>query len=83
MNSSQLIILNYEEIRRRSIKLWNGIPEKFYHWQPDHEAMSLIGLVRHVLESEYIYQKIIIACGDKGDLSTPWENSLIPLLLMK
>lgn len=74
MNSSQLIILNYEEIRRRSSILWSGIPEKFYHWRPDHEAMSLIELVRHVLESQYIYQKIIIARGDKSDLSTPWEN---------
>lgn len=74
MNSSQLIILNYEEVRRRSLILWSGIPEKFYHWRPDHEAMSLIELVRHVLESEYIYQKIIIGRGDKGDLSTPWEN---------
>jgi len=74
MNSSQLIILNYGEIRRRSIILWNGIPEEFYHWRPDPEAMSMIELVRHVLESEYIYQKIIIGRGDKGDLSTPWEN---------
>jgi len=74
MNPSQLIILNYEEIRWRSIILWNGIPEKFYHWRPDDEAMSMIELVRHVLESEYIYQKIIIDRGDKGDLSTPWEN---------
>ncbi|MES2108895.1 MAG: DinB family protein [Bacteroidota bacterium] len=74
MNSSQLIFLNYEEIRRRSIILWNGIPEQFYNWRPDHDAMSIIELVRHVLESEYIYQKIIIGRGDKGDLSTPWEN---------
>lgn len=74
MNSSQLIILNYGEIRRRSIILWNSIPEEFYHWRPDPEAMSMLELVRHALESEYIYQKIIIARGDKGDLITPWAN---------
>jgi len=74
MTSNQLIILNYEEIRRRSIKLWTGIPEKFYHWQPDEDAMSLIETVRHVLESQYIYQQIIIARGDKGDLTSPWEG---------
>ena len=74
MTSNQLIILNYQEIRRRSIKLWAGIPEKFYHWQPDEDAMSLIETVRHVLESQYIYQQIIIARGDKGDLTSPWEG---------
>ena len=74
MTSHQLIILNYEEIRRRSIKLWTGIPEKFHHWQPDKDAMSLIETVRHVLESQYIYQQIIIARGDKGDLISPWEG---------
>jgi uncharacterized damage-inducible protein DinB len=75
MTPIELIILNYEEVRRRSIKLWAGIPEKFYHWQPDHEAMSLIELVRHVLESEYIYQKIIEGRGVKGDnFRSPWEG---------
>ncbi|MEP6614902.1 MAG: DinB family protein [Mucilaginibacter sp.] len=74
MTPNQLIILNYEEIRRRSIKVWNGIPEKFYHWQPDKDAMSLIETVRHVLESPFIYQQIIKCRGDKGDLISPWEG---------
>jgi len=74
MTPNELIILNYEEIRRRSIKLWNGIPEKFYHWQPDKDAMSLIETVRHVLESPYIYQQIIKGRGDKGNLISPWEG---------
>ena len=73
MTPNELIILNYEEIRRRSIKLWNGIPEKFYHWQPDKDAMSLIETVRHVLESPFIYQQIIKNRGDKGNLISPWE----------
>jgi len=74
MTSSQLIILNYQEIRRRSTILWNSIPEASYGWRPDPAAMSMIEMVRHVLESEYIYQKIIIGRGDKGDLRTPWEQ---------
>ena len=76
MTPNELIILNYEEIRRRSIKLWNGIPEKFYHWQPDKDAMSLIETVRHVLESPFIYQQIIKNRGDKGNLISPWEARL-------
>jgi uncharacterized damage-inducible protein DinB len=72
---TDLIILNYEEIRRRSIKLWAGIPAAFYHWQPDPEAMTVIELVRHVLESEYIYQKIIEGRGIlSADFKSPWEG---------
>jgi uncharacterized damage-inducible protein DinB len=75
MTSTELIILNYEEIRRRSIKLWAGIPAEFYNWQPDPEAMTIIELVRHVLEGEYIYQKIIEGRGIlKPDFKSPWEG---------
>lgn len=35
MTQSELIILNFTEIRRRSVKLWNGLPESFYSWKPD------------------------------------------------
>lgn len=77
MLSTDLIILNYEEIRRRSIKLWAGIPEEFYSWQPDPEAMTIVELVRHVLESEYIYQKIIEGRGIlNADFKSPWEGRL-------
>jgi uncharacterized damage-inducible protein DinB len=75
MAQADLIILNHEEIRRRSIKLWMGIPEKFYHWQPDPDAMSLIEIVRHVLESEYIYGKIVEGRGVMGEnFVSPWEG---------
>lgn len=75
MISTELIILNLEEIRRRSIKLWTGIPEKFYAWQPDNEAMTVIEMVRHVLESIHIYHIIIKNRGYLGeDFISPWEN---------
>ena len=35
MKATECIILHFEEIRRRSIKLWYGIPEAYYHWRPD------------------------------------------------
>jgi uncharacterized damage-inducible protein DinB len=75
MTSTELIILNLEEVRRRSIKLWTGIPEKFYSWQPDQNAMTIIEMVQHVLETEYIYHTIINNRGTKGDnFKSPWEN---------
>ena len=75
MISTELIILNLEEVRRRSIKLWTGIPEKFYSWQPDQNAMTIIEMVQHVFESEYIYHTIINNRGTKGDnFKSPWES---------
>jgi uncharacterized damage-inducible protein DinB len=77
MISTELIVLNLEEIRRRSIKLWTGIPEKFYNWQPDQHAMTIVEMVGHVLDSEYAYHKIIENRGTTGDdYQSPWENRL-------
>ena len=53
MIQSELIILNYTEIRRRSITLWNSLPENYYNWKPDEKAMTAIEMVRHVLEADY------------------------------
>ncbi|WP_163102048.1 DinB family protein [Peribacillus alkalitolerans] len=65
MNSIELIILNFEEVRRRSVKVWRGIPEEKIQWKPDQEAMSCLEMVRHVLESEYYYHLMI---NQKGSL---------------
>jgi hypothetical protein len=53
MSQTELILLNFEEIRRRSIKLWTGLPAEFYFWQPDRKAMHCFEMIRHVLEGEH------------------------------
>jgi len=73
MTQSELIILNFTEIRRRSIKLWNGLPEKYYNWKPDANAMSASEMIRHVLEADYGWN-IIINRGDMTNYKTPWKN---------
>ncbi len=73
MTQSELIILNLEEIRRRSIKLWKGLPENYYSWKPDEKAMTAIEMVRHVLEADYGWN-IIINNGSMTNYKTPWEN---------
>jgi len=59
MTHSEIIILNLTEIRRRSIQLWNGLPESYYNWKPDDIAMTAIEMVRHVLEADYGWNMII------------------------
>jgi uncharacterized damage-inducible protein DinB len=74
MTLQEIIILNFEEIRRRSVKLWSGIPESFYNWKPDEKAMSCMEMIRHVLEGEHLFHIIVNNKGNIGDYISPWKN---------
>ncbi len=74
MSSNEIIMLNFSEIRRRSIKLWNGIPNEYMNWKPDDEAFTIIEMIRHVLESEHLFHIIIKNRGDLGNYISPWES---------
>ncbi|WP_409296785.1 DinB family protein [Peribacillus sp. SCS-26] len=74
MNSTNLIIFNFNEVRRRSIKVWNSIPDNKLNWKPDDEAMTCLEMIRHVLESEHYYH---LALNNRKSLSlfdSPFEN---------
>ena len=74
MNSIEIILLNFSETRRRSIKLWEGIPNEFLNWKPDKKAFSIIEMIRHTLESEHLFHTIIKKRGDLGNYESPWKN---------
>jgi len=74
MTQNEIIILNFEEIRRRSIKLWTGITPENYFWQPDTTAMNCLEMVRHVLEGEHLFHMIVNKRGNLGDYLSPWTN---------
>ncbi|KAA0940631.1 DinB family protein [Sporosarcina sp. ANT_H38] len=76
MDSKQLIILNLEEVRRRSLKIWMGIPINLLDWKPDKDAMSFKQVIRHVLESEYDYHQILL----ENDLKNDSPYNLKPFL---
>ena len=59
MTQNEIIILNFEEIRRRSIKLWAAITPNIYFWRPDNNAMSCLEMVRHILEGEHLFHMIV------------------------
>lgn len=73
MTQSELIILNFREIRRRSVLLWKGLPERYYNWNPDEKAMTALGMIRHVLEADYGWN-IIINNGNMANYQTPWKD---------
>jgi uncharacterized damage-inducible protein DinB len=71
MHAKELLILNFEEVRRRSIKVWKGISEENLFWKPDPAAMSCIEMIRHVLESENIFHHLVLHRGVLGDYESP------------
>jgi uncharacterized damage-inducible protein DinB len=74
MTQTEIIILNFEEIRRRSIKLWSALSPQNYHWKPDAAAMTCLEMIRHVLEGEHLFDVIVNNRGNIGDYVSPWEN---------
>lgn len=74
MNSIEIILLNFSEIRRRSMKLWKHIPLEFLNWKPDEKAFTIIEMIRHVLEGEHLFHKIIENRGDLGNYRSPWKE---------
>lgn len=74
MTQNEIIILNFEEIRRRSLKLWTSITPEIYFWKPDTNAMSCLEMVRHVLEGEHLFHMIVNKRGNLGNYASPWTD---------
>lgn len=74
MSTTEIILLNIKEIRRRSIKIREAIPQTELDWKPDKEAMTCIEMVRHVLESEYYYHLAIKNRGILKEFDSPFEK---------
>ncbi len=74
MTVNDLLILNLEEVRRRSMKIWQAIPPDRNGWRPDDEAMTCIESVRHVLEGEYLYVTMLRNGGSLESEESPWTS---------
>jgi uncharacterized damage-inducible protein DinB len=74
MTANEVILLNFKEIRRRSIKLWTGIPPDNFLWKPDINAMNGLEMVRHVLEAEHLFHVIINNRDNLGGYISPWTD---------
>jgi uncharacterized damage-inducible protein DinB len=74
MTAAELLFLDFQELRRRSLKIWAGVPPEFFMWRPDKDAMTAQEMVRHVLESEHLYHVILLRDGDAHDYVSPWTD---------
>src|SRR4030095_8666789 len=76
MTQTELLLVNFEEVRRRSIMLWKALPKEHYFWKPDPEAENAMQMIRHVLVSDGWFRVIITASGDVGKFdSSFWEDA--------
>ncbi|GEN85934.1 DinB family protein [Oceanobacillus sojae] len=78
MNTNDLLIINFEEVRRRSEKVWKAIPEEKLKWRPDENAFSCVEMIRHVVEGEFLYHQILVGRGSKvlNNIFNPFEARL-------
>ncbi len=63
MTAQDIIVLNLQEVRRRSLKLWRGIPDLQLAWKPDENALSIGEMIRHVWEGSENYRRIVAHGG--------------------
>jgi hypothetical protein len=73
VNTTDLLLLNLREVRRRSLTIWRGIPAAYANWKPDNAAMSCGEIVRHVLEGEFLYTEILRVRGSLRTEETPFS----------
>jgi len=73
MQPAELLTLNLEEVRRRSVTIWQGIPADRLRWRPDAEAMTCIETVRHVLEGEWLYMQMLRSGGSLESDESPFN----------
>jgi uncharacterized damage-inducible protein DinB len=74
MSATEILLLNLEEVRRRSLIVWRGIPPERAHWKPDDEAMTCIEMVRHVLEGECLYTEMLNVRRSVPEGPTPFTG---------
>ncbi|WP_151736937.1 DinB family protein ['Paenibacillus yunnanensis' Narsing Rao et al. 2020] len=74
MNAIECMVWNLEEVRRRSIILWESIPEAELDWKPDDDALSIKEMIRHVLDSEHYYHLALINEGSLPAYESPYDN---------
>lgn len=59
MNAIDLFLLDYQECRRRFLKVAAAFPNDLLTWRPDKDALSVGESIRHVLLHDLSWLKIL------------------------
>jgi uncharacterized damage-inducible protein DinB len=63
MTAQEILVLNLQEVRRRSLKIWRGIPDSQLAWKLDETALTIGEMIRHVWEGGENYRRIVAHGG--------------------
>ena len=74
MNAIELAVLNFQEVRRRSIKLWRSLPDERLTWKPDDEAFSFGETIRHVWTGQVYYHESLKLGRSVPHYEEPYES---------
>jgi hypothetical protein len=77
MTPVELLLLNLEEVRRRSLIIWRSIPPRRMEWRPSAEARSCIKIVRHVLRAEWTHTQILRRGKSLDSDASPFNSKLL------
>lgn len=59
MTPTDVLLLNLEEVRRRSLIVWQSISPHQAQWKPSADSRSCIEMVRHIFKAEWNYTRIL------------------------
>ncbi|WP_284139192.1 MULTISPECIES: DinB family protein [unclassified Virgibacillus] len=76
MNATEILALNSEEVRSRSIKVWKAIPTEKLNWKPDETALTCAEIIRHLLQGEFLFHQVMVGRSGKAlaNIVNPFEG---------
>ncbi|UBH13372.1 DinB family protein [Macrococcus armenti] len=74
MKRIDILILNMSEVRKRSEIVWGSIDKEFYEFKPDKDALTIFEMIKHVLQSEYMYHAMFIKGCSTEEIPTPYDD---------
>ena len=63
MTAQEILVLNLQEVHRRSLNIWRAIPDTQLAWKPDENALGIGEMIRHVWEASETYRRIVAHGG--------------------
>jgi len=73
MHDIDAFLTHYRRQRRWTVRLVEAVPEEYFDWAPAPEDFSFGGLVRHIIQSEIFWTRLLVR-GARGERYDPFET---------
>ena len=72
--TTQALLDRFRRSRRGTRALVAAIPDAHFDWRPHDEALSCGDIVRHLMQSEIFWRKLLVA-GARGEAFDPFQRT--------